>query len=205
MIQRSPEWYVARLGKATGSRIADIMARTKSGYSTSRKNYAAELACERLTGKTTESYTNSAMQWGVEHEAEAKRVYEIMNFVDVIDVGFIDHPSIPMSGASPDGLIGDDGLIEIKCPNTATHIETLTSGVIDRKYILQMQWQLACTERAWCDFMSFDPRLPENASTFIKRVYRDQKMIDEIEAEVLSFLVEVDEMVNIIKNYRSES
>lgn len=195
MEQRSEEWFMARHGKVTASRIADIVAKTKSGYSASRANYAAQLIAERLTGQTQESYTNAAMQWGTEQEPAARAAYEFYSDASVELCGFIPHPKIGMSGASPDGLVGDDGLLEIKCPNTATHIETLSGTKIPEKYITQMQWQMACTGRAWCDFVSFDPRMPEDMRAFIKRITRDDKRIAELEAEVSGFLSEVEAKV----------
>lgn len=189
--QGSDAWHAQRRGKVTASKVADVIKKTKSGYSTSRKNYAAQLLCERLTGKTAESFTNAAMQWGVEKEPEARTAYEFMKDVTVELVSFVDHPSIAMSGASPDGLVGEDGLVEIKCCNTATHLETLMSGEIDPDYITQIQWQLACTQRKWCDFVSFDPRLPPHLQLFIKRIERDQRTIIELETEVSGFLREL--------------
>lgn len=189
--QGSEEWHAQRRGKVTASKVADVIKRTKSGYSTARKNYAAQLLCERLTGKTAEGFTNAAMQWGVEKEPEARTAYEFMRDATVELVSFVDHPSIAMSGASPDGLVGEDGLVEIKCPNTATHLDALTSGEVDPDYITQMQWQMACTGRKWCDFVSFDPRLPPHLQLFIKRIDRDQKLIIELETEVSGFLREL--------------
>jgi len=186
--QGTEEWAAARRGKVTASRVADVIKKTKSGYSTSRKNYAAQLLCERLTGKTADSFSNAAMQWGVEKEPEARAAYEFMRNVTVELVGFVDHPSIAQSGASPDGTVGEDGLIEIKCCNTATHLETLMSGEIDPDYITQIQWQLACTGRKWCDYVGFDPRLPAHLQLLIKRVERDQRTITDLETEVSSFL-----------------
>ena len=159
MEQRSDAWFAARLGKATASRISDIMARTKTGYSASRANYMAQLVVERLTNRKEESYTNAAMQWGTETEPLARSAYEVAKDVLVQEVGFIDHPEINMSGASPDGLVGDDGMVEIKCPGTATHIETLLNDTVDGKYQYQMLWQMRCAGRKWCDFVSFDPTL----------------------------------------------
>ena len=156
--QGTDAWFQARLGKATGSRIADIVAKTKTGYSTSRENYMAQLICERMTGKVAESYSNSAMQWGTETEPLARAAYEVKTGLTVNQIGFVDHPSILMTGASPDGLVGDSGMIEIKCPNTATHIETLLSGKVPTKYLTQMTWQMCCTGRHWTDFVSYDPR-----------------------------------------------
>jgi putative phage-type endonuclease len=192
MEQRTPEWIAARLGKATASRIADIIARTKSGYSTSRANYAAQLVCERLTGVQAEGFVSSAMQWGLEKEPEAVRLYEFEHDVEVARVGFLDHPRVGTSGASPDGLIGETGLIEVKCPITATHIDTLLGGSVSGRYVTQIQWQLAVTGRGWCDFVSYDPRLPIDLRLFVRRIHRDEGLIVELEREVASFLSEVE-------------
>lgn len=197
MEQRSPEWFAARCGKVTASRVADLMAKTKSGYSTSRANYMAELICERLTGKPTESYTNGAMQWGTDTEPQAKAAYVFMHD-EVAECAFAEHPTIASLGASPDGLVGDDGLLEIKCPNTATHLEFLLSKTIPGKYITQMQTQMACTGRKWCDFVSFDPRLPDSMQMWISRVNRDDAFISEIEKEVTAFLAEVDAKITAL-------
>lgn len=200
MEQHSPEWFAARIGKATASRMADLMARTKTGYGASRANYMAELVCERLTGVKAEGFTSSAMQWGTDNEVAAKAAYSFMTDRTVDDAGFFDHPAIVMAGASPDGLIGTDGLIEVKCPNSATHIETLLSETIDGKYLLQMQFQMACTGRQWCDFVSFDPRLPAELQLWINRVPRNDARIAEIEAEVRGFLDELDAKVAALKS-----
>lgn len=197
--QGSPEWLAQRLGKATASRIADVIAKTKTGYSTSRANYAAELVCERLTGAGAERFTNAAMAWGTEKEPEARAAYEFMRNMDVRLAEFVPHPFIAMSGASPDGYIGDDGLIEIKCPITATHIKTLLSGKIADEYVVQMQWQMACTGKAWCDFVSYDPRLPAHLQMFISRVPADSARIGELEAEVKSFLAEVSDTIDRLR------
>lgn len=196
MDQRSQEWFAARLGKATASKISDVIARTKTGYGASRGNYAAQLVCERLTGVPQESFTNSAMQWGIDTEPKARDAYCFHRDLDVAECGFFDHLEIAMSGASPDGLIGDDGLLELKCPNTATHIETLLGKAAPAKYVTQMMWQMACTGRAWCDFVSYDPRLPESMRLFVKRVVRDTAMIAELESEVTGFLFEVASAVS---------
>ena len=189
--QGSPEWFAARCGRVTASRIADIMAKTKTGPSASRANYLAQIVAERLTGVVQESYSNAAMTWGTETEPLARMAYELRTDSLVETVGFIPHPTIKMAGASPDGLAGD-GLIEIKCPNTSTHIDTLLDGTVPGKYVLQMQWQMACTGRSWCDFVSYDPRMPEHLSMFIKRVNRDEKHIGEITEAVIAFLVDVE-------------
>jgi putative phage-type endonuclease len=199
MEQRTDEWFQARLGKVTASKVSDVMAKTKSGYAASRDNYMAQLVVERMTNKQSETFTNAAMEWGTQQEPFARAAYEIKQGVVVEEVGFIDHPLIKMAGASPDGLVGDDGLVEIKCPNTATHIETLLTQTVSAKYYAQMQWQMACTNRDWCDFVSFDPRMPEGAQLFISRVQRDPESIKEMEAEVKKFLVEVDSKVDQLK------
>lgn len=191
IIQGSDEWRKIRVGKVTASRIADIVARTKSGYGASRANYLAELVAERLSGEPAEKFTNAAMQWGTDMEPQARAAYEFRTDAHVEQIGFVIHPQIDQAGASPDGLVGDDGLIEIKCPNTATHLETLLGQAAPSKYETQMQWQMACTGRKWCDFVSYDPRLPENMRMFIKRVERDDKRIKELETEVAGFLLEI--------------
>jgi putative phage-type endonuclease len=190
--QGSDEWFAARIGKVTASRVADVIAKTKTGFSTSRDNYMAQLVCERLTGQKGESFTNAAMQWGTETEPLARLSYEVAQNVLVDEVGFVPHPSIIMAGASPDGLVGDDGLLEIKCPNTATHIETLLSQTVPGKYNTQMQFQMACTGRSWCDFVSFDNRLPAELQLFVKRVPRDNMYIRLMEEEIVKFLNELD-------------
>jgi putative phage-type endonuclease len=195
IVQGTPEWFAARAGKVTASRVADVIAKTKSGYSTSRANYLAELLCERLTGACEPGFTNAAMQWGRDQEPFARQAYEFRKGVEVYEVGFIDHPEIAMSGASPDGYVGDDGLVEIKCPNTATHLETLLNGGVAGKYVTQIQWQLACTGRAWCDFVSFDPRLPAELQVHVERVPRDASMILDLEGEVAGFIRELDAKV----------
>jgi putative phage-type endonuclease len=197
--QGSDEWLLARCGKATASRMGDLMARTKSGYGASRANYAAELIAERLTGKPTERYKNGAMEWGSAHEAEARALYEFLHDCEVRSVGLVTHPSIVNSLASPDGLVGHDGLVEIKCPNTATHIATLLGGGIDSRYVLQMAWQMACTGRAWCDFVSYDPRLPAEMQIHVTRVRRDDEIIENLEREVAAFLSEIDETVDKLR------
>jgi putative phage-type endonuclease len=192
IIQGSPEWLALRAGKVTASRVADVVARTKTGWGASRANYMAELIAERLTGQPAQSFMNDAMRWGTEKEPEARTAYEFWHDVEVVQVGFVAHPSITMSGASPDGLVGSDGLVEIKAPNTATHLDTLLSQTVPGKYITQMQWQMACTGRAWCDFASFDPRLPTDMQLFVQRVQRDDACIGKLEQDVTEFLAELD-------------
>lgn len=199
MEQRSTEWFTARLGKVTASRVADVIAKTKTGYSTSRENYMAQLVCERMTGTQSESYNNAAMQWGTDQEPLARAAYEAAKDVLVDEVGFVIHPTISNAGASPDGLVGDDGLIEIKCPNTATHIDTLLSDKVPSKYNTQMQWQLVCTGRKWCDFVSFDPRMPEGLQLFIQRVDFDEQYVKMLEAEITGFLGELETKIEKLK------
>lgn len=191
VIQGSPEWHQLRLGKVTASRVADVVAKTKTGPSALRANYMAELIAERLSGSPVESFTSAAMQWGTDMEPQARAAYEFRTDAQVAQVGFVTHPKIDQAGASPDGLVDEDGLIEIKCPNTATHLETLLGQAVPAKYETQMQWQMACTGRKWCDFVSYDPRMPENMRLFIKRVERDDKRIKELETEVAGFLLEI--------------
>ena len=192
--QGTPEWLNARLGQPTASRMADVNAKTKTGYGAGRKNYMAELLVERLTGDPTESFISAPMQRGIELEPVARAAYEIETGRDVTEVGYINHPKIAMSGASPDGIVNSHGLIEIKCPNLATHLDTLRSLKVDKKYNLQMQWQMACTGRRWCDFVSYDDRLPPGLDYVCIRVKRDNDLIADMTAEVKKFLEELDYM-----------
>jgi putative phage-type endonuclease len=192
VVQGSPEWHALRLGRVTASRVADVVARTKAGYGASRANYMAELLTERLTGVPQDIYVSAAMQWGKDHEEEARTAYEFHTDRAVELVGFVNHPTIQLAGASPDGLVESHGLIEMKCPNTATHIDTLVNRRHPSRYTAQIQFQLACTGRTWCDFISFDPRVPERMRLFICRVPRDPVFISDLEREVEKFLVESD-------------
>lgn len=200
MEQQTEEWFAARAGKVTASRVVDLMAKTKSGYSASRDNYLAQLIVERFTGGKAESFTSAAMQWGNEQEPFARAAYEVRKGVFVDEVSFIPHPNIDGAGASPDGLVGDDGLVEIKCPNTATMIDTLINETVPKKYYAQMQMQMACTERQWCDYAVFDPRMPESAQLFVKRIDRDDKFIAEMESEIIKFLVELEAKFETLKS-----
>jgi len=195
MEQRSDDWFATRLGKVTASCISKVMARTKTGYGAERANYLSQLVVERITGSREQGFTNAAMQWGTDKEPDARATYEFDRNVSVVEEGFMPHPTIDMAGASPDGLIGDDGLVEIKCPNTATHIATLTGSSIDDKYVKQMQFQMACAGRQWCDFVSYDPRMPVEMQLHVCRVERDDDLIAKIEEEVKAFLSEVDATV----------
>ncbi|EAA6960288.1 YqaJ viral recombinase family protein [Salmonella enterica subsp. houtenae] len=204
MLQRSPEWFAARCGKVTASRLYDVMTRTKSGYAASRQNYMAELICQRLTGKPEEGFTNAAMMRGTELEPVAREMYALNEFDAVIsEVGLIDHPTIAGFAASPDGLVNDDGLIEIKCPNTWTHLQTLKTGVPKRQYLLQMHAQMMCTGRKWCDFVSFDDRLPPELAYFKTRINFDEVLAEEIEQEVVKFLTELETEIQNITHQES--
>jgi putative phage-type endonuclease len=198
--QGTPEWFAQRCGKVTASRICDVIAKTKSGWGASRENYAAQLVVERLTGEVAESYTNGAMQWGTATEPEARLHYADTVIEPVTETGFVEHKRILMSGCSPDALVGSNGLAEIKCPESKTHIQTLLGGSIPDKYQVQMLWQMACCERDYCDFVSYDPRLPEKMRMFVKRLERDDKRIKELEAMVEAFLDEVEEKVLALKS-----
>jgi putative phage-type endonuclease len=192
MDQRTDSWFSARLGKVTASRISDVMAKTKSGPSASRKNYMMQLLCERLTGSKEEGFTSAAMQRGTDMEPIARSAYEVDKGVMVKECGFVPCPLIEMAGASPDGLVGSDGLVEIKVPNTATHVDFLRTGNIDSGYQLQMMFQMMCTGRKWCDFVSFDDRLPEPLQYKCVRLMFDEEVAASIHKEVTAFLAELD-------------
>jgi len=197
MPQGSPEWLAARAGKVTASRINDVMAaKTTAAY----RDYRAQIVAEILTGQPQESgFTNAAMQWGTEQEKFARAEYELACNWTVDEIGIVLHPTIERGAASPDGLVSINGLVEIKCPKTATHLQTLIDKKQPRQYENQMLWQMACTGRKWCDFVSYDPRLPEDLQLFVHRFYRDDKRIEEIEAAVQQFLTEVNEMIDNIR------
>lgn len=195
VIQGTPEWLAARSGSLGASQVADALAKTKTGWGASRKNLHAQLVTERLTGRPTDSFCSPAMQWGKDCEAQARAMYSFVSGNDVLEIGLALHPTIVGTHASPDGLVGDDGCLEIKCPNSSTHIETLTGAGIADRYVKQMQWQMAICERQWCDFVSFDPRLPDEMQLFVQRIERDDTLIAEIETEVTAFLAEVDATV----------
>ena len=196
MIQQTDEWFAQRLGKVTASRVSDVMAKTKTGYAASRQNYMMELLCQRLTGKREESFNSAAMQRGTELEPAARSHYEAESGVMVIECGFVDHPQVVGLGASPDGLVGDSGLLEIKCPNTATHVDFLRTGKPDNKYQWQMLCQMACTGRQWCDFVSYDDRLPLPLQYKCIRFERDEERIGQMIEEVQKFLAELSDIEN---------
>ena len=194
MKQRSEEWFAARLGKVTASRVADVMSRTKTGPAAARTNYMMELLCQRLTGRHEEGFTSAAMIRGTELEPVARSAYEVLTGEIVAESGFVVHPDIVGFGASPDGEVGDKGLIEIKCPNTAQHIQFLRTGKPDGRYIWQMYAQMVCTGRQWCDFVSYDDRLPEPLALAHTRIHLDQDRADKMLAGVRAFLDELDDL-----------
>lgn len=196
MEQGSPEWKAARLGKLTASRVADATDLLKSGKPGAKRiTYLGELIAERLTGIAVDKYQNDLMRWGTQQEPEARAMYEFFHGVEVKTVGLIDHPSIAMAGASPDGLVGADGLIEIKCPSTSTHVDTLLAQAIPEEYLKQIDWQMACTGRRWCDFVSYDPRLPPHMAMFVCRRIRNDEAITALETDARAFLAEIDAKV----------
>lgn len=193
MNQGTPEWYQARCGRATASRFADVLAIIKSGEAATRRNYRAQLVCERLTGVPADSYQSIEMKYGTENEPYARIAYEAKTGATVLQCGFLPHAEL-MSGASPDGLIGFDGGVEIKVPNTATHIDALLNGM-DPGHLPQIQGGMWITGRKWWDFVSYDPRMPERFQLYVHHVLRDQKYIDNLEAEVRRFLRDVDSVI----------
>jgi len=205
--QRTDEWFQQRLGKVTASRISDVIAKTKTGVSTSRQNYLVQLVSERITGKKGDSFVNQAMLDGIERESAARELYMRTRGVSVTEVGFFDHPIIKNSGASPDGAVNAEedgkyaGLIEIKCPIETTHTNTLMSKSVPSKYIPQIQWQMASVSPnvKWVDFISFNPNFPDTMQLFVARVERDNDYIAELEAEVIKFLDEVDQTILKLK------
>ena len=202
--QRTNAWYAERLGKVTASSLYKVLSKTKTGYGADRGNYLTQLVLERITGQKAESYTNASMQWGIEQEPAARAAYEASRGVLVTEVGFIPHPTIPMAGASPDGLV-EDGMVEIKCPDSKTALEAwLSKNPVEGKYFAQMQWQMRCADRPWCDYVIYDPRMPAKAQLLVVRVNRDDRWLEEAETEVRKFLAEVDEKVQSLKSIIGE-
>ena len=203
--QRTDDWYAARLGKVTASSLHKVLAKTKTGYGADRGNYMTQLVLERVTNSKADGYSSAAMQWGIDQEPFARAAYEATRGVMVDEVGFIPHPTIKDAGASPDGLVGDDGMVEIKCPESKTALECwLSENPVEAKYFAQMQWQMRCADRSWCDYVVFDPRMPAKAQLFIKRVERDDAWLEKAEAEVIKFLAEVDAKVAALKQIIGE-
>lgn len=191
MEQGTEEWKLARLGKVTASRVS--AARAKKGTAT-RADYIADIITERLTGSPIESYTNAYMEWGTANEPLARAAYEIKTGIWVEQVAIVNHPTIPNFAASPDGLVWTDGLLEIKCPKTSTHLNWMMKETVPSEHKNQMLAQLACTGREWVDFVSFDPRLPEHLQLFVVRFQPERKDIEDLEKDVMTFLAEVDTM-----------
>jgi putative phage-type endonuclease len=205
MEQRTDEWYLTRLGKVTASSLYKVLAKTKTGYGADRGNYMTQLVLERVTGTKADFYTNASMQWGIDQEPFARAAYEATKGVMVEEIAFVPHPTIEMSGASPDGLVGDDGMVEIKCPDSKTMLECwLSDNPVESKYMAQMQWQMRCADRNWCDYVVFDPRMPPKAQLFVDRVERDDEWIAATEIEVVKFLAEVDAKVAALKKIIGE-
>ena len=199
-IQGTPEWLSARAGKVTASMISAVLMKPETaGF----RDYQAQLVAEILTGKPQGSdYTNAAMQFGTETEPLARSAYEAETGFSVDEVGLCIHETIDRAGASPDGLVGNSGLVEIKCPKPATHLAYMIAGVVPSGYKNQMMWQMACTGRDWCDFVSFRPDLPEHLQLFIVRFKRDSEKILELETAVISFLSTVDAMLAKLKKVK---
>lgn len=202
LIQGTPEWKAARCGSLGASQIAEALAKARSGpgWGVGRANVMAALIAERLTGQPSETYVSGPMQWGTDTEAQAREAYCFKTDAEIETVGLVRHPAITGAHASPDGLVNADGLVEIKCPNTATHLDTLLGASVPGKYVMQAQWQMACTGRLWCDLVSFDPRLPAEMQLWLRRIERDDGEIARLEAEVRTFLAELDAKLGRLRN-----
>lgn len=207
IIQGTPEWFEARAGSLGSSQLSAAIARAQSGTGrgTTSKNLMIDLALERITGKPLETFQSQAMLVGKEREPRARELYSLVRDVEVREVGLVRHPRLKGTHSSPDGLIGEDGCVEFKCPNRRTHFETILSRKsIDRRYILQVQWHMACTGRMWCDFVSYNPDFPPNAVFFVKRIDRDDAFIEALEEEVRDFLFEVESRVRELDRFLKE-
>jgi len=193
--QGTHDWLMERVGMVTASRFKDVLAVLKNGKpGAARTNYLTEIVCERLTGQPTEHFVNAAMKWGTEHEAAARAAYEVKSGNHVSLMGFMKHSTL-MAGCSPDGIIELDGGLEIKCPTSATHLETLTQGM-DESHMGQVQGAMWITGLPWWDFVSYDPRFPAPLQLYVTRVWRDEAYISALEAAVRVFIDEVDETVS---------
>ena len=196
ILQGTDEWKLLRLGHATASRITDVMSKGRgSAESAGVRNYRAQLVAERLTGTVEETYCNADMQRGIDLEDTARTLYSFESGNKVDQIAFMKHPGIDFSGMSPDGMVGDDGLIEIKVPRIATHIEYVLNDSVPAKYIKQLQWQMAVSGRKWNDFISYCPELPDHMQLFIIRADRDDALISEMEKAVITFLASVELMM----------
>ena len=196
MEQRTPEWYAARLGRVTSSKITDaMMAKTTAGY----RNYRAQLVAERLTGIVADTYCSFDMQQGIEREPAARLCYQFKTGNKIEEVGFMEHASL-FSGSSPDGLVHKDGMIEIKCVKVATHLDYLTGGIVPKKHRPQMHHQMCCTGRKWNDFVSYCPELPENLQLFICRLDRDEEEIKLMESKIEAFENDIQDMLKSLES-----
>ena len=204
MEQRTDEWFKARLGKVTASKISDVLAKIRTGEAAVRRNYKMQLATERLTGQKTDSYINQAMQDGIDREDTAREIFEIVRDIKVEQVGFIDHPTIKMAGASPDGLLPDNGVLEIKCPIETTHTTNLLERVLPSRYVSQVQWQMACTGAEYANFVSYSPNFEPKLQLMYISVERDNDYIAMLEEEVTTFLTEVDDVINQLRELTKE-
>lgn len=204
MEQRTDEWFQARLGKVTASKISDVLAKIRTGEAAVRRNYKMQLATERLTGQKTDSYINQAMQDGIDREDTAREIFEIVRDIKVEQVGFIDHPTIKMAGASPDGLLPDGGVLEIKCPIETTHTTNLLERVLPSRYVSQVQWQMACTGAEYANFVSYNPNFEPKLQLMYIHVERDNDYIAMLEEEVTTFLTEVDDVINQLRELTKE-
>ena len=204
--QGTPEWHQIRLGKVSASRMAELLAKTKTGaFAASRAKYMAQLLCERMTGEPTEFFTSQAMQRGVDVEPVARAAYEAENLTSVEQVAWVEHPTIPFSGCSPDGLVGEHGLIEIKCKEIHNHLDSILNDRIDPDHQTQMMWQMACTGRKWCDYVCFDDRAPEGLQLFIKRLERNDELIQKMEDEVRTFLKDLESMIQKLNEIKEKN
>jgi len=200
--QGSEEWRLSRAGKVTASCMDKVIAKIKTGEAAARRDYRCQIVAEILTGQPQDStFMNDEMRWGIEHEPFGAATYEVRTNTFTEKVGLVVHPLIERAAASPDRLVSTDGLLEVKCPKTATHLKYLLDGAVPSDYEPQMQWQMACCERAYCDFVSYDPRLPEKMRFFVKRLPRNEPRIKELELEVIAFLVDVDRMIETLKRF----
>lgn len=198
-LQRNDGWYADRCGKVTASPIIKVYKKLKSGgYSADREKYFFQVLGERLTGVPASGFKSAAMQRGIDKESEARDAYTRKTNYPVVEAPFVPHPIIDNTGASPDGYVGDDGLIEIKCPNSATTAEVLLKDYLDETYAAQMQWQMACTGRVWCDYVVYDDRMPAHLQLYVKRIHRNDALISEVEKEVIKFLNEIDDAVSAL-------
>ena len=204
--QGTPEWHQMRLGKVSASRMAELLAKTKTGaFAASRAKYMAQLLCERMTCEPTEFFTSQAMQRGTEIEPVARAAYEAENLTSVEQIAWVEHPTIPMAGCSPDGFVGEHGLIEIKCKEIHNHLDSILNDKIDPDHQAQMMWQMCCTGRQWCDYVCFDDRAPEGLQLFVKRLHRDEEKIKQMEDEVRAFLKDLENMIQKLNEIKEKN